>query len=363
VRELVARGYVLRGGARSGAAGARALYGVDGAKARALFGGLAAAWEQAPIDARWDFARNQLIPHRVGVALDVEASVEALALALARGEPRVEAVARVVYPAARVDEGLLVGWSPTTLMGTLKTKYDAKKKDRSHNLALASSLLDGVILMPGQTVSYNEVVGERTLARGFREAPVIVHGEMLEGVGGGACQVSSTLYAVSLLTGLDIIERSSHSLPSPYIEKGLDAVVSWPHLDLKLKNSYPFPVAVKARLVENHVVVSLWGSEPPRKVVIRREVVEKLRFVERVEVTTELAPKQTKKVREGHFGYRISKGRITWEGETERFERMYEDVYLPRPRQVKIGPGTLYPDGGARAGASAGNDDALSVED
>jgi vancomycin resistance protein YoaR len=360
LRRMVEAGYVMREGELEGE---RVVFGLKGARARAAVGGLAGVWERAALDARWDFVQKKFIPHRVGFALDVEAGVEALLEGFMQRAEEVDVAVREVYPAPRIDQEPLASWRPDVQMGVFRTKYDPKKRDRSHNLKLAADALDGVIMMPGQTFSYNAVVGERTLTRGYREAPVIVYGEMLEGVGGGACQISSTMYALSLLSGLDIIERANHSLPSSYIEKGLDAVVSWPHLDLKVRNSYPFPIAVRAGLTENQVVISLWGSQPAKRVLIRREVTEKLPFVERVEVSDEMNPKQVRKVREGHFGYRISKGRITWDDTGEQFERMIEDVYISRPRQIKIGPDTLYPESDSGRAASAGDDDALSVED
>lgn len=340
-----------------------ATFGLRGARARAVLGGLALLVDRAPIEARWDFVTKRLVPHRAGLTLDVDASLRALHQGLIEGRPSVALVVRENIPQARVDAEPLASWIPTERVAVFRTKYDARKVDRTHNLKLAAKALNGSVLMPGQTLSYNAVVGERTLERGYREAPVIVHGEMLEGVGGGACQVSSTLYSAALFSGLDIVERASHTLPSTYVDKGFDAVVAWPHLDLKIRNSFSFPIALRAFVTDHQVVIELHGSQPGPRVVIRRETTEKIPFVERIEVTAEYKPKQVRKIREGHYGYRISKGRIRWDGSTEHFERLPEDTYQPRPRQVRIGPETLYPDAPLDSPNSAGDDDALSVED
>src|SRR5262249_28583373 len=108
---------------------------------------------------------------------------------------------------------------------------------RSANIQNAASKIDGTIVPPGQTFSFNDLVGPRTLENGFAVAPEIMGDEMTTGVGGGTCQVSSTLHVAALYGALEIVERQSHSRPSAYTQMGLDATVSYPTVDLKVRNT------------------------------------------------------------------------------------------------------------------------------
>ncbi|MCL2627521.1 MAG: VanW family protein [Oscillospiraceae bacterium] len=113
---------------------------------------------------------------------------------------------------------------------------------RVHNITLASSFINGKILQPGETFSYNDTVGRRTSARGFREANGIVGGRLVPTIGGGVCQVSSTIYAALLLTDLEIVSRRNHSLTVGYLPYGQDATVATDLIDFRFKNSSDFPI-------------------------------------------------------------------------------------------------------------------------
>jgi hypothetical protein len=140
-------------------------------------------------------------------------------------------------------------------------KTDARD-ERVHNITLGAKKLDGSVLEPGAEWSFNKVVGPRTEKEGFKNAPTLVMGEVIPGMGGGMCQVSSTVHAAALLAGLDIVKRQPHSRPSSYIERGFDATVNYPPhcwgndpdpntcFDLVLRNPYSFPIKIKALVHE-----------------------------------------------------------------------------------------------------------------
>jgi len=297
--------------------------------------------ERTPISARWDFGRGRVRGEVGGARIDREASLEAVLAAVVSGAPRVSLVLEE-RPAAvrRVD---LENFEPQYQLATFSTEFNTRNRDRATNLKLAARALNGVILLPGQRLSYNGVVGERSEERGFLMAPVIVQGEIVEGLGGGACQVSSTLHAAAVFAGLNVIKRANHSLPSSYIEMGLDAVVAWPNLDLKFENSYDFPVAIKVYLDEDHVRAEIWGAGERRRVVFRREVYLELPFDELVTVDLTLPPGTIKTVRRGKVGYRVLRARMSWENGEEVFERLPLDIYKPVRQLVTIGPETSYP--------------------
>jgi len=163
-----------------------------------------------------------------------------------------------VYP--KVDSELLseIRVKP---IGNYVTYYNARNKNRSHNVALAAKAIDNVVVFPGERFSFNTTVGIRTKARGYLQAPIIVRGELAEGIGGGICQVSSTLYNATDRAGLKIIERYSHSRRVPYVLAGRDATVSWGGPDFTFENSYNQPILIKAAAYAGSMHVALYSSE------------------------------------------------------------------------------------------------------
>jgi vancomycin resistance protein YoaR len=147
-----------------------------------------------------------------------------------------------------------------TLLATYSTGLGGSSHNRRHNIHVACAAIDGTVLMPGEVFSYNQIVGPRTERAGFRTAPVIIHGELVPGTGGGICQVSSTLYNVALLGDLKIVRRSHHQFPVHYVAPGRDATVAYGSLDLRFANSLPGPVALDVKTAGSRVVVHLYGT-------------------------------------------------------------------------------------------------------
>lgn len=129
-------------------------------------------------------------------------------------------------------------------LATCTTKFNRGNTNRNTNIMLATKACNGYVIQPGATFSYNKVVGQRTAARGYKEAGVYVNGKTDTGIGGGICQVSSTLFNAALESNMTIVSRSAHSLPVSYLPRGRDATVSWGGPDLKFKNPYSYPVMI-----------------------------------------------------------------------------------------------------------------------
>lgn len=136
--------------------------------------------------------------------------------------------------------------------------YDSPSA-REHNIALAALKLNNTALMPSKTLSFNAIVGKRSAERGFMEANIIVDGEFKEGIGGGVCQVSSTLYNAWVTAGLEIVSAKAHSLPVTYIPMSRDATVS-SNIDLVLKNSSAYPILITTKCENKSLVVTLYGQ-------------------------------------------------------------------------------------------------------
>lgn len=128
------------------------------------------------------------------------------------------------------------------MLSTYSTRYSTSDRDRTTNLQLAASKINGTVLMPGETFSYNQVVGERTIAAGYKEAPIYVEGEVVDGLGGGICQITSTLYNAVLYANLEIVERSNHQFVPSYVKASRDATVVYGSIDFKFKNNRDYPI-------------------------------------------------------------------------------------------------------------------------
>jgi len=227
-----------------------------------------------PRSARFNFALDTIDEEEPGRSLDVYATLHRLDSALSEGSSEVElAVAEVPPPVTARD---LAGIEVDEVAGFYETPYSRMRKDRdrTHNVKLGASILDGQVILPGQRFSFNETLGERSEARGFRYAPVIAGGTIVEGMGGGTCQVASTLYAASFFAGLIIEERQPHSRPSSYIKLGLDATVSYPDLDLKMRNPLEYPVVIHFTVEDGKARVEIRAKERPFTVTLLRRVVD-----------------------------------------------------------------------------------------
>ncbi|MBQ7624368.1 MAG: VanW family protein [Clostridia bacterium] len=152
--------------------------------------------------------------------------------------------------------------------------------DRTNNVILASEAVNGVIIMPGETFSYNATVGERTRERGYKEAIIYVGTSAEAGLGGGVCQISSALYYCSLRADLEIVERYAHSRMVTYVPLGEDATVAWPNKDYKFKNTGDYPIRIVAYHTKSDVTIEFWGTNttPTKEVVIETKTLSRTPF-------------------------------------------------------------------------------------
>ena len=143
------------------------------------------------------------------------------------------------------------------------TRFQTSKASRCNNIQLASSKLNGVVLLPGDRVSFNETVGRRTIKAGFKIAGVYKNGKHDVDVGGGICQVSTTLYNAALLADLKIIHRHNHSMPVAYVPLGRDATVDFGNLDLEIENSTDHPIALNSEYHPGKLTFRVLGKKDP----------------------------------------------------------------------------------------------------
>ena len=141
------------------------------------------------------------------------------------------------------------------------TSYASSDSGRAANIEIAAKKINGTLLMPGEVFSFNEIVGERNEANGFKNAIVIVNNEFVDGIGGGICQVSTTLYQAILNTGLYSVERLNHTLPVGYAPLGEDATVAWGSIDYKFKNSFDYPVYIQSYVAGKRIYFKVYSNE------------------------------------------------------------------------------------------------------
>ncbi|WP_333594665.1 VanW family protein, partial [Anaerospora hongkongensis] len=225
------------------------------------------------------------------------------------------------------------------LLATYTTKFDAKEANRSANIKLSARRINGQIIYPGRTFSFNEIVGPREKNQGFKEALEIVDGEFVPGIGGGVCQVSSTLYNAVLMANMEITERFNHSKPLGYVPIGRDATVAYGVLDFKFTNTSNGPVMIMAEVEKDTLVVGLFGQNHPQEAVevvsVDRQVIPPAVIKKQ---DNELYLGETKVDKQGKPGYEVTTIRVVkLDGKEVKREVLAKDRYLPDNTIVKIG--------------------------
>ena len=212
----------------------------------------------APVDAVMDPDTFEISADTYGYHFDLEAAKAALANAK-YGET-------LTFPFYKIPPNVTAAELSSKLfcdvLGSAQTPYKGKDtNNRNTNLAIACEAINGLVLLPGETFSYNDTLGERTKEAGYKEAPSYVGGLTVDTLGGGICQVSSTLYYSTLFADLQIDERTNHGYVSDYIPKGMYATVTWEGADFQFTNSTNFPIRIEAWRAEGYVNVQIIGTD------------------------------------------------------------------------------------------------------
>ncbi len=212
----------------------------------------------APVDAVMDPDTFEVSSDSYGYHFDLDAAKEALSNAKYG-----ESLEFTFYKIApKVTTAELSSKLFCDVLGSAQTPYKGKDtNNRNTNLAVACEAINGLVLLPGETFSYNDTLGERTKEAGYKEAPSYVGGLTVDTLGGGICQVSSTLYYSTLFADLEINERTNHGYVSDYIPKGMDATVTWEGADFKFTNSTNYPIRIEAWRADGYVNVQIIGTD------------------------------------------------------------------------------------------------------
>lgn len=309
---------------------------IDGERALGELVDLKAEVDSFAVDATIDLDKRVVRPEQVGYRLDVYGTLARLEAAFRAGGTEVDAVVDEIKPKRTAAE--LEGVRFDAVLGWFETRYNPSRRyeDRSYNLRLAASKLDGTVLMPGEVFDFNGVVGPRDEAHGYRVATVIAQGELVDGIGGGTCQISGTLHAAAMFAGLDIVERYPHSRPSSYIKLGLDATVSYPNINYRFKNPYDFPVVLHEKVAGGVVRAEILGPERKRTVSYFRRIDDILPFEEVERESPKLPVGERVVIQRGIPGFVATASRVVREGaHAERTK--WREKYPPTTQIVAVG--------------------------
>jgi len=255
------------------------------------------------------------------------------------------------------------------VLGTYTSKYNAGLKNRTANVTLAANLVNGTIIMPGQTFSYNKVVGPRTADRGFKAATVYTGEGTEEGLGGGICQVSSTIYCAQLRANLKTVSRTNHSYTVVYVPLGQDATVSYGVLDYVFENDTNYPIKIETKIGGGKLTVNILGTKEDKSLTY--DVVSVTNSTTGIKEVTEEDPTlpagETVVKQKGQSGAVVSTYKVYYKDgvETKR-EFIGKSTYVSMNRIVKVGTGEVVenPDGEVTPGdGSVIEGDSSIIED
>ena len=194
-----------------------------------------------------------IYPEQKGIDFDVESAK----VLIQEPKEQYEIQLTITKPSKTVKE---IGTEAfPDLLGVCKTNYAASNKNRTTNLILAAGKINGTVLLPGEEFSYNGVVGKRTVEAGYKNAATYSNGQVVDDIGGGICQISSTLYDAAVFANMDITVRRNHQFVTSYLPAGKDATVVWGSQDFKFKNSRKYPVRITATVSGGVATVQIWG--------------------------------------------------------------------------------------------------------
>lgn len=311
---------------------------LDQNQLEAALGPLRGALEIEPQDAALHLENGMPVvePHGVGRRIDRQRLADALVRWLQEGGTAPSVTVPVADALPAITATTVEQMGVRRLIAEATTQYDPTIP-RAENVQRAAAAFDGMVLKPGQILSYTGVVGPIGAETGWKEAYVIVNGELVTGVGGGVCQVASTFYGAVLRAGFEVLERHPHQLAVAYVQPGLDAAVAPGFEDLKVRNTTPGHVLIRTEAVGGRVTVRLYGDLPADTAIqVESSVLGRIPF-ETVEVADATLPQGERVVKSwGADGYEAEAYRLTYVGSTLiRRELLSRDTYRPS-RQVEL---------------------------
>lgn len=295
-------------------------------------------WEAPPKEAavRLSNEKVEIIPEKSGYSLDIEKTLGQVRWALAGGSTHAVAVGKVLEP--EITSSALEGIN--ALLAEYITSFDDSAANRSHNIALASAAVNGSLLKPGDIFSLNQRLGPRLAEAGYLKAPVFINNQLALDIGGGVCQVSTTLYNAVLLSDLKIVERSNHGLPVNYVPPGRDATIAGNYLDLKFANNTDTPVYISSLVKAGTVTVRIFGAAKNDGSSVRITSEKSVIEPEVTVIQDKTLPEgETRVTSPGKAGYEARVYReVVVAGQVQSRNLVSSDYYKPENKIIRVGP-------------------------
>ncbi len=280
--------------------------------------------------------KNIITPHIVGIDFDLAAAKRAHDAA-----PHKEVVIPLTVTNPKVTTLMVQSTLFQDTLSSKTTYYSPKKVNRCINVRLAASLVNGTILNPGEVFSFNKVVGRRTAARGFKEAGVFSNGELVDGLGGGICQVSSTIYLASMHADMKTVSRKNHSFYVDYAPKGQDATVVYGSIDFQFENTSEYPIKILAHAQNNYITVTIKGTKTTQKTVkITTNTLSTTPYTTKTVVNNSLKPGERVVHQAGQPGMTMDVYRHVYDKNGKLISKTYENKtrYIPMTEIIHVGP-------------------------
>ncbi len=298
-----------------------------------------------PVNALWETNGQTawVVPAANGAGFKPRAAADAVrAAAMSGGARQAEIELTKIEPSRSTAEAETFGI--TTKVAGAITELGDSSANRIHNVALMAQILDNRLVMPGETFSFNGSVGPRSPERGFLEGQAIVGGMLIPSIGGGVCQVATTLYDAAFAMGLDIVERTNHSFYIYHYGEGMDATVAWEGPDLKFRNSTNYPVLIRATADNSTMIVNLYSHPSDLTVETRVGKRYNVKPSEKRYISDEFAqPKSVLQYTTGQEGFSVDVTRIVRRDGEVISESTFASTYVPEAETYILGPGAFPP--------------------
>lgn len=281
-------------------------------------------------------------PSVIGKTVDVEATKQALNAAFANGlkEPvTVNAVVAEVKPAITTEDLSTI----QDVLGTFSTNFSSSGASRSKNLQVGSGKINGHVLMPGETLSGYDCMHPFTVDNGYATAAAYENGQVVDSVGGGVCQIATTIYNAALRAELEISQRQNHSMVVSYVKPSEDAAIAGTYKDIKFTNNYSTPIYVEGYTSGKTLTFTIYGKETRPANRTFEFVSETLSVTDpgaaKEVVDPAMPPGSRKQVQSAHTGMKSRLWKIVYvDGAEQSREILHTDTYNPSKAIIKVGP-------------------------
>ena len=292
---------------------------------------------KSPTDAYFTTNPYTFYPSSTGLEFDI--SIDDAKKMLEEKQEQYTIPLKITYPNVSTND---IGFDAfPDQLSSFSTSFKSSNSNRSTNSRLCASKINGVVLMPGETFSFNSTVGKRTPEAGYKEAPAYLNGKTIMDYGGGICQVSSTLYNAVLYSNLEITERYNHGYQPSYVKSGLDATVSWGGPDFKFTNNRNYPIKIMTDTSNKILNIYIYGLKTENDYTVKLEA----RYLSTVYYSTtyqkdaSLAPGETKTIQSGSNGCKTATYKYLYDkaGNLVSSECISRDTYNPHNAIIAVG--------------------------